>query len=449
MENPTGFLPNQINLNEMKDISIKIILLGDGMSGKTQILLTFGKKILYFLNEIYMQKDNSYLRNNIFNNTENKEKEIQDETNTLSVDFLNWVNFYGFLIEYGDSMWDLTSISLQTETIGIEDFQFIFPFFWNNKTFKITLNGNDLGGQNIFDHFRAVLGKIALPGDNMIAVFDKSRRLSCCNSIEHIKEVMGEFSSNKEWRNRDAVQFWSVGNKTDLEKHINTRHWREGIIDSLVDRIRTFSYFRIPSLLDERGEEKSIYFTIKDNKITFPDLEALLYNAIRYSDNKYLTPLMSDVNSRALAREIAAQLIYQQNIEEIEQDKNFPKKQWWEDFKSSIFKQRPLALQYLRGLSAFQKHETNDDSYERIRLNWISYEADFPIIHEELVKAIKSAGNAQEILKKMPGNFSTNAIIGTGVLELFNAIIAKAILTSEDPESKIRQKSIGNWIKKF
>ena len=40
---------NKINLAEMKDVNIKIALLGDGMSGKTQILLAYHKIIINYL----------------------------------------------------------------------------------------------------------------------------------------------------------------------------------------------------------------------------------------------------------------------------------------------------------------------------------------------------------------------------------------------------------------
>lgn len=431
----------------MKEVTVKIILLGDGMSGKTQILLTFGKILLNYLNEIYMHYDDLYVGEEGLRKNEHKKSNynFSEEAKILSIDFLSWVNSHSFSIEYGDYMWDLSLMNLQTETIGIEDFQFIFPYVWNNTTYKVCLKGNDIGGQNIFDHFRAVLGKIAKPCDNMIVVFDKSRRLSCYNSIEHINEVLGKSAFSKNQKNSDQIQFWYVGNKIDLEKHINTQNWRKGIIDFLRKSVNTISSFTIPSLLDE-GEEKLVYFNVTDLGITFPDLEALIYNAIRYSDEKYQTPIMSEVNTKALAREITAQLVYDQKIKEINKKDNLQNNKWLERFKSLIFEQRPLALQYLRGMSVFQKLEIFDDSYERIRSKWIGYEVNFPTIRENIEIAISNAGKADEILNEMPSNFSTNAILGTGVRELFDSIISKTIL---DSSLRVTKKSVRKRIHRF
>ena len=76
MENPTGFLPNQVNLTEMKDITVKIVLLGDGMSGKTQLLLTFGNLVLNYLYKIYRRIYISSKRTNIVGRTENERNKI-------------------------------------------------------------------------------------------------------------------------------------------------------------------------------------------------------------------------------------------------------------------------------------------------------------------------------------------------------------------------------------
>lgn len=428
MENQTGFLSKEVNLDDMKEVSVKVILLGDGMSGKTQILLTFGKIILKHLNNIYIQSKD------LKSDDSNKNTTIFRKTDILSYNFLNWVNSYNFLIEYGDSMWDLSTISLQTETIGIEDFKFRFPYFWNDQTWKITLKGSDLGGQNIFDHLRAVLGKIALPNDNMAVVFDKSRSLSCLNSLDHVKDV----TSERNGRDEGVVRFWFIGNKSDLEEHFKKQNWREKVINTLLDCVSKEKKFTIPSLLD-KGEEITVFYKIKDNCITFPDLEATIYNAIRTSDDMYRTPLLSDINTKALAREIAVQLVYYQKMKENEN--SFDIEPWWQNFKSLIFLQRPLALQYLRGFSAFQKQETYIGSYERVRTNWIGYEAKFPIKYEEIESAIIKAGEGNKILEEMPYYYSTNAIMGTGVLELFDSMISQALSTNQDSKLLTKKRS--------
>ena len=50
----TGFQPRFIDLTEMVDVDVKkVVVIGDGMSGKTQTLITFGKKVLTYLQRIY------------------------------------------------------------------------------------------------------------------------------------------------------------------------------------------------------------------------------------------------------------------------------------------------------------------------------------------------------------------------------------------------------------
>ncbi|MFW9906242.1 MAG: hypothetical protein ACFFFH_18120 [Candidatus Thorarchaeota archaeon] len=432
MNNQTGFLSNDVNLEDMKEIFVKIILLGDGMSGKTQILLTFGRIILKYLKDLYF-------KSNISNESSVGSKEIS----SFDVDFLDWVNSYNFLIEYGDSRWNLSNISLQTETIGIEDFKFKFPYLWNNQTYEVSLKGSDLGGQNIFDHLRAVLGKIAIPDGNMIVVFDKSRYSSCRNSLEHVKDA----TSGKSLRDEDTIRFWYVGNKSDLEQHINNQNWRDKIINVFFQIMSSNKKYSIPSLLDKK-EEIPIYLITNDNRIPFPDLEALLYNAIRTADESYQSPLMSDINAKALAREIAVQLICYQRMKNT-QVKYFNEDQWWTQFKSLIFQQRPLAFQYLRGFSAFQPLETYLSLHERVRAKWIGYEATSPIKYEEIQSAFIKAGEGNRILEKMPLYYSTDAIMGIGVLELFSSIISETISAVQNPNFSRKKRLSRNVIKKF
>jgi len=184
----------EVNLAEMHDVNVKLVLLGDGMSGKTQILIKFGKIITNHLKQLYW--------------LHTKNPEGVNERKEFNVDFsktkfIRWAKQNEFQVEYGNHLWDLSSISLDIETVGLEDFCIAFPYVFENLTYRIKLYGNDLGGQNIFDHLRAVLGKIMTPDDNLLVVFDKSRRLSCYNSIQQIKEVTGQTISDNLYLNKN------------------------------------------------------------------------------------------------------------------------------------------------------------------------------------------------------------------------------------------------------
>ena len=306
----TGFQPKIIDLKEMVDIDVKkVVIIGDGMSGKTQTLITFGKKLLTYLHKIYSARS---ILEERFSEDAGLEVALESFGDSYEVDpaFKSWAERYGFLLQYGNNKWNVTSISLDTETIGFEDFHFIFPFVWNNKTYRINLVGSDVGGQNIFDHFRTVLGKIAGANDILMVVFDKSRALSCWNSIDQVQKVVGDKISEQRLGQSNIPRIVYVGNKIDLEEHINKQEWQNNILNSIM---KTFSQiadyrqgvYQLPSLVGKKGVERSFNFKIENNLLHFPDFEALVYNAIRETDPEYRTQkIMTDVNAKAIAREM-------------------------------------------------------------------------------------------------------------------------------------------------
>jgi GTPase SAR1 family protein len=411
-----GFQPEDILLTRMEDAVVKLIFIGDGMSGKTQILI----KIAQLLKE-YLQQICSL------------------STETDQSDLHRWAERRGFFLRYGDVRWDIKTVSLDTETVGLEDFEYVFPYQWNDTTYKIRLIGNDVGGQNIFDHFRDVLAKMAGPDDNLVVVFDKSRELSCYNSIEHVKRVLGIMKSENE-SNLSRIVY--CGNKIDLEKHIQNEEWREGILNSIMRKLNDITNhgkaeYSFPSLMDTDLDEQQVKVEAKDNQVTFPDLEAIIYNAIREFDTKYKTDLMSEVNTKALCREIAAQLVYNQKVTNLEEGST-EAEQVWEDLRTLLYQTRPLAIQYSVGGRI--KHQNGEPAHlSRVRDKWFEFGLNLPITSEYTKFALRRTANAEELLAEMGDRFNTNALSGAGVLKMLDFIIQETLKILKGPNQKERR----------
>jgi GTPase SAR1 family protein len=448
----TGFQPKNVDLNEMVDIDVKkVVIIGDGMSGKTQTLITFGKKILTYLQKIYSARS---ILEDRFSEDAGLEVALESFGDSYEVDpaFKSWAERYGFLLQYGNNKWNVTSVSLDTETIGFEDFHFIFPFVWNNKTYRINLVGSDVGGQNIFDHFRTVLGKIAGVNDILMVVFDKSRALSCWNSIDQVQKVVGDKISEQRLGQSNIPRIVYVGNKIDLEEHINKQEWQNSISNSIM---KTFSQvadyrqgaYQLPSLVGKKGVERSFNFKIENNLLHFPDFEALIYNAIRETDPEYRTQkIMTDVNAKAIAREITAQFVFQRKVEESEGTKEANSIMTvLEAFGNLLFQRRPLAMQYSGGIEQIHETTSESNSFGRVRAKWIDFQVHFNSLTRTNVSfALESAANAKNLLTSDVGEFfNTNALLGTGIMALWDSIIreklSKAIDFKEDKKSKKRR----------
>jgi GTPase SAR1 family protein len=349
------------------------------------------------------------------------------------------------------------SISLDTETIGFEDFHFIFPYFWENKTYKISVSGSDVGGQNIFDHFRTVLGKIAGVKDVLIVVFDKSRALSCWNSIEQVQKVVGDKISDQGLGQSNIPRIIYVGNKIDLEEHINRQEWQDEVSNSLMKNITQVSDYRkgvyqLPSLVGRKGVERTFHFKIDGGLIHFPDFEALIYNSIRKSDMDYKTQkIMTDVNAKAIAREISAQFVFQRKIEEKKTEGGTENNVMTilESFGKLLFQRRPLAMQYSGGIERIHETKSESNSFGRVRAKWIDYNVNFNHLTKENVSyALKSAANARNLLTSDVGEiFNTNALLGTGIMALWDSIIQEKL--KEATVLKVDKKSKKRKIRKF
>ncbi|MHA2204059.1 MAG: hypothetical protein ACW991_10260, partial [Candidatus Hodarchaeales archaeon] len=376
---------------------------------------------------------------------------------TVDPAFQSWAERYGFLIRYGNNKWNVMSISLDTETIGFEDFHFIFPYFWENKTYKISVSGSDVGGQNIFDHFRTVLGKIAGVKDVLIVVFDKSRALSCWNSIEQVQKVVGDKISDQGLGQSNIPRIIYVGNKIDLEEHINRQEWQDEVSNSLMKNITQVSDYRkgvyqLPSLVGRKGVERTFHFKIDGGLIHFPDFEALIYNSIRKSDMDYKTQkIMTDVNAKAIAREISAQFVFQRKIEEKKTEGGTENNVMTilESFGKLLFQRRPLAMQYSGGIERIHETKSESNSFGRVRAKWIDYNVNFNHLTKENVSyALKSAANARNLLTSDVGEiFNTNALLGTGIMALWDSIIQEKL--KEATVLKVDKKSKKRKIRKF
>ena len=417
-----GFQPEDILLTRMEDAVVKLIFIGDGMSGKTQILITLAQLLKEYLQKIHSLS-----------------------TEADQSDLHRWAERRGFFLRYGDVRWDIKTVSLDTETVGLEDFEYVFPYQWNDTTYKIRLIGSDVGGQNIFDHFRDILAKMVGPDDNIIVVFDKSRELSCYNSIEHVKRVLGIITSENE-SNLSRIVY--CGNKIDLEKHIQNEEWREGILNSIMTKLSDIinhgkGEYSFPSLMDTEKEEQLVKAEIINDQVPFPDLEAFIYNAIREFDSKYKTDLMSEVNTKALCREIAAQLIYNQQVTILEAEQA---EQVWEDLRTVLYQTRPLAIQY-SVVGRIKEHDDESAHINQVRNKWFKFGLNLPISSEDINFALHRSANAEELLMEMGDRFDTNALSGYGILKMLESIIQEALKKLKDPGQ--RKRTVKRELKRF
>ena len=202
--------------------------------------------------------------------------------------------------------------------------------------------------------------------------------------------------------------------------------------------------YSFPSLIDKHEEERVVKFAIENNQISFPDLEALLYNTIRESDSAYRSKLLSEVNTKALCREIAAQLVYAEKTMEKQEDP-IQVQQIWERFKSILFQSRPLAIQY----SGEGQQDDDQTSLGRVREKWQQFGLNFPISKDAVMDALHSTANAGKLLDEMGIYFDTNALTGSGIIKIMDSIIQKTLSRLDDPSLQDKKWSMKGKIRKF
>ncbi|MHA1227189.1 MAG: GTPase domain-containing protein [Candidatus Hodarchaeales archaeon] len=443
----TGFQPANIDTSNMIDIDVKkIVFIGDGMSGKTQIILTLSRLITIYLVKIFSKSRTKGSSGDDFLHV--VDAALGNDSLSLSESFKDWALKHKFLVKYGRSAWDeINSVTLDTETIGFEDFKFSFPYLWKGMTYRVNFSGADIGGQNIFDHFRNVMGKLANKGDIILVVFDKSRAFSCWNSIEQIKTIISDKSSME-----NMPKIFYIGNKIDLEEHIRTQNWRASLQRQFLNKLKSVKDFgkgvyHVPSLVGSTNQERKVNYKICDQKMSFPDLEAFIYNCIRGFDNLY-NKTMTDVNCRAIAREIAAQLVFDQQIESDQSEDNMV--EVMKKFGYLLFQRRPLAIQYSGGIE-YTSSGSEGDSFSRVRDKWRDYALDISKVTPNKVEAaIMAAGNSRSFLKQMGGFHSTNGLTGEGILEILDFTIRDKIESAEkQPDKNQTYQVIRRKIKRF
>jgi hypothetical protein len=233
------------------------------------------------------------------------------------------------------------------------------------------------------------------------------------------------------------------GNKIDLEKHIQAEEWREGALNTIMNKLTDImnngkGNYSFPSLMEEK-EEQLVKAEITNDQVPFPDLEAFIYNAIRESDGKYKTDLMSEVNTKALCREIAAQLIYNQQVTILEEEQA---EQVWDDLRTALYQTRPLAVQYSVG-----EHDDESAHLNQVRERWHKFGLNLPITSEDINFALHRTANAEELLMEMGDRFDTNALSGYGILQMLESIIQETLKKLKDPGQ--RKRTVKRELKKF
>ncbi len=123
--------------------------------------------------------------------------------------------------------------------------------------------------------------------------------------------------------------------------------------------------------------------------------------------------------------------------------------EWWDNFNTLIFKQRPLALQYARSVGVFQHKGISDDAYDKVRHEWQNYYLNSTMIYQNIGEAINRITETDQILSQLGDFFSTNAILGDGIKELFDAIIIRDLQKLIEGEGGKNKRVAKRKIRKF
>ena len=119
------------------------------------------------------------------------------------------------------------------------------------------------------------------------------------------------------------------------------------------------------------------------------------------------------------------------------------------NFGLLLFQRRPLAMQFAGAIEYFQEEEVID-SFSRVRTKWSTFDLDVADINQDSFQnAISDASNSENLLSDMKF-FSTNAIVGTGVLEMIDSIIQNKLLKdSKQQKTNDQHKPIKRRIRRF
>ena len=429
-------------------IVAELILIGDGMSGKTSLL----KKIAEIAYQEIVQEFERYVRQKnlpTFHEWLKSKKETElsaaleqlgDKEYTFT-DYLKWLQQNNVSLEHWmkTNHYTLDKL-LQKETnvatAGMDTFNIIFPF----RGKKINFKGYDLGGQNIYDQIRQIIAQIAKKDNFLLIVFDSTRFFSCQNSIRHLKEVI-----EKKQEKEEALPFLvAIANKIDFHQYLlNSPQMIDNLSNKIYEALENVKTkgmtYRVPHLLQKNAQRE---ITIeKTTLLGFEHLEALIYYVIstNYGSEFNKSPLTED-NAKSFSREVAMQLILHQHREDY--------REFYDKVSQLVFAQRPLAVQYMTGL------DVADDGIERpsitmlnkLRKRYQGIELDLtsPDINQVLIKKmILYAINTQPIfdsIKEITNHLLyTNALNGDGVPELISLIINQAPQLTAKKEQKTKK----------
>ncbi|MFX1285920.1 MAG: hypothetical protein ACFFB5_19920 [Promethearchaeota archaeon] len=90
---------------------------------------------------------------------------------------------------------------------------------------------------------------------------------------------------------------------------------------------------------------------------------------------------------------------------------------------------RLLAIPNSGGIEHIHDETSEHDSFVRVRSKWVDYDVKFNYLTNERIKfALESAANARNLLTADLGElFDTNALIGTGIMDLWDSIIQEKL----------------------
>ncbi len=409
-------------------IKVNIILLGDGMAGKTSIIKKFAE-LLYL--RYARQYEQFLLQNGIpsyedWLNDQELPHHSDDKTKLSYSSYFNWAAWQYNLIRFDEWLKDL-GVSLKSYvgkdttvgTIGLDTIDLAFP----HQTGAVHVTGYDLGGQNIYDQIREVMTGLSTPETFLITVFDSTRLMSCEHSVRQLTSNLEKIKKKQQGLPRVIIVF----NKIDLKEYLKSHQWQQFTVHYLHDilmavRHRSLTYV-VPHLV-MKGKTQAFRIG-PDDYIGIEHLEALIYHAFSKNDPNFgLAPFTED-NAKAMAREIAMQLLLIQN-----DDANY-----FNRLAELMFAMRPLAVQYIGGLAMVKgksPRATSQNSLAQLRRRYQGFELHLrDLTPEMLSKAVRNALRTDGLENAVKAQgfpiFHTNALNGVGIMQLFNHLITKSL----------------------
>ncbi len=420
-------------------MNIDLILIGDGMSGKTSILKKYADLVLQQFTSKYEQ----YLTERgapSFTRWKQEQEMMLPALEILEKEFtarlneeviypqkryfewaansVNAIKFEEWLQHLGVDLGKHLVADTSVPTLGMDTITIKYP----SKDDIIHFSGYDLGGQNIYDQIREVIAGLAKPDSFIVTVFDSSRFLSCENSIQQL------LSSLKKFELKEYIPtIIGVFNKIDLQEYMMSEQWQNFTAEYLSNTLKELTLkelkYRVPNLLF-KGQIREVILPTSD-MIGFEHLEALIYDRIKQREPLFGKPPFTEVNAKAIAREIAAQLLVHQN----------PDPTYYEKLKKLLFEQRPLAVQYIEGIKLSgpaTKELGEKESLRKLRKKFEGFELQLTkdtISTATLKEILVNCTSTQDIEAALKDRgyptFQTNALDGTGIQELFAFMIEK------------------------